>query len=74
MALVFSIAAIILTWNLAAADWIVAYATGFAQLGIWLTLFGLFPFTFVWYTLKTMNASEIPGHLNRARWSLFLKA
>jgi hypothetical protein len=73
MALVSIILAVILTWNAAAADWIVAYATGFAQLGIWLTIAGLMPFTFLWFSLKTLNGSDISNHLNRARWSLFLK-
>jgi hypothetical protein len=74
MALISIILFVILTWNAAAADWIVAYATGFAQLGIWLTIAGLVPFAFLWYTLKTLNSSEIPSYLNRARWSLYLKA
>jgi hypothetical protein len=65
--------AVIVTWNAAAADWIVAFATGFTQLGIWLTIAGLLPVPVLWSTLKSAS-SVIPSNQNRARWSLNLKA
>lgn len=60
-------------WTAGLADWIVAYATGVAQLGIWLTLLSLIPFALLWVSLKRMPFTELPSHTARAHWSVQLK-
>jgi hypothetical protein len=64
-------------WTAGLADWIVAYATGVAQFGIWLTLlFSLLPFSTLWVSLKRMpfmDIKESPNPLgkNSIDWNTF---
>ena len=73
MAAAFIIISVVSLWTAGLADWIVAYATGVAQLGIWLTLLSLLPFAMLWVSLKTMPFQEMPSHTARAHWSVQLK-
>lgn len=63
----------VMMWTAGLADWIVAYATGVAQLGIWLTLFSLLPITTLWVSLKRLPFTEIPSNTAHAHWSLQFK-
>nr|YP_009944744.1 hypothetical protein [Ankistrodesmus falcatus]QMS48913.1 hypothetical protein [Ankistrodesmus falcatus] len=73
MAAALIIVGVVSLWTAGLADWIVAYATGVAQFGIWLTLFSLLPFTVLWVSLKRMSFSEMPSTTARAHWSVQLK-
>jgi hypothetical protein len=73
MAAALIIISVVCLWTAGLADWIVAYATGVAQLGIWLTLFSLVPFAMLWVSLKRMPFSEMPSSTARAHWSVHLK-
>ena len=73
MAAALIIVGVVSLWTAGLADWIVAYATGVAQFGIWLTLFSLLPFTVLWVSLKRMSFSEMPSTTTRAHWSVLLK-
>lgn len=73
MAPILTIVGIVLLWNAGLADWIVAYATGVAQLGIWLTLLSLIPFTTLWVTYKRSPFLDQPSSQTRAHWSVLLK-
>lgn len=59
MAPILFLYAIVIFWTAGFPDWIVAYATGVAQLGIWVTLLSLIPFCAVWVSLKTGFFAEI---------------
>lgn len=63
----------VLAWTAGLADWIVAYATGVTQLGIWGTALSLVPFSALWLSLKSEPFSAFPVQTTRAHWSLFLK-
>jgi hypothetical protein len=52
MSLVLAIYTVIILWTAGLPDWIVAYATGVAQLGIWVTALSLIPFSAFWISLK----------------------
>lgn len=73
MAAALAIISLVCLWTAGQADWIVAYATGLAQFGIWMTLFSLLPFTTLWVTLKRMPFTEMPASNNHAHWSVQLK-
>jgi hypothetical protein len=73
MAAALLIISVVCMWTAGLADWIVAYATGVAQLGIWLTLFSLLPFTTLWVSLKRMPFTEMPSNTARAHWSVQMK-
>lgn len=73
MAAALIIISIVCLWTAGLADWIVAYATGVAQLGIWLTLFSLLPFTVLWVSLKRLPFTEMQANTARAHWSVQLK-
>lgn len=73
MAAALAIISVVLVWTAGFADWIVAYATGVAQLGIWLTLFSLLPITSLWVSLKRLSFSELPASTTHAHWSVQLK-
>jgi hypothetical protein len=62
-----------MVWTAGLADWIVAYATGLTQLGIWVTALSLVPFGALWVSLKTDCFSQMPVSSTRAHWSLLLK-
>jgi hypothetical protein len=64
----------VLVWTAGLADWIVAYATGMTQLGIWITALSLVPFASLWLSLKTEPFSAFPVETHRAHWSLFMKS
>lgn len=74
MAAALAIISTVILWTGGQADWIVAYATGLAQFGIWLTLFSLVPFTTLWTMLKRLPFTEMPVSTTRAHWSVQLKA
>ena len=61
-------------WTAGLTDWIVAYATGIAQLGVWLTLLSLLPMATLWVTLKRQSFEELSATTARAHWSIQLKA
>lgn len=63
----------VLVWTAGLADWIVQYATGITQLGIWVTALSLVPFSALWLSLKTTPFSEMPVQKSRVHWSLLLK-
>lgn len=65
--------AIIVLWTGHGASWMVDYATGLAQLGIWSTLFSLQPFLSIWVSLKQSVFTEISRTLLHTHWSAFLK-
>lgn len=73
MTAVLVIISVVLVWTAGFADWIVAYATGVAQLGIWLTLFSLLPITTLWISLKRLSFAEFPVSTTHAHWSVLLK-
>lgn len=61
-------------WTAGLADWIVAYATGVAQLGVWLTLLSLIPMGSLWVNLKQGPFQDISPITTRAHWSIQMKA
>ena len=67
------IISVVSLWTAGLADWIVAYATGVAQFGIWLTVLSLVPFAVLWVSLKRMPFTEMPSNTARAHWSVQLK-
>ena len=67
------IISVVSLWTAGLADWIVAYATGVAQFGIWLTVLSLVPFAVLWVSLKRMSFTEMPSNTARAHWSVQLK-
>jgi hypothetical protein len=67
------IISVVSLWTAGLADWIVAYATGIAQFGIWLTLFSLLPFSSLWVSLKRLPFTEMPSSTAHAHWSVQLK-
>jgi hypothetical protein len=73
MAAALMIMSVVCLWTAGLADWIVAYATGVAQLGIWLTLLSLLPFTVLWVSLKRLPFTEMPSSTAHAHWSVQLK-
>lgn len=73
MVAAFVIMSVVCLWTAGLADWIVAYATGVAQLGIWLTLFSLIPFALLWVSLKRMPFTQMQSPTAHAHWSLHLK-
>ena len=74
MASVFTVFSLVLIWNAGLADWMVAYATGIAQLGIWLTLLSLVPFSSLWISLKRMPFQEHSTERARTHWRVLLKS
>lgn len=60
-------------WTAGLADWIVAYATGVAQLGVWLTLLSLLPMASFWVNLKRQPFQDLSSTTARAHWSIQLK-
>lgn len=74
MAPVFIIYAIVILWTAGLPDWIVAYATGVTQLGVWVTLFSLLPFSVLWISLKCGFFGENPTKTSVFQWSTLLKA
>lgn len=74
MAPILFIYAIVIFWTAGFPDWIVAYATGVAQLGIWVSLLSLIPFCAVWISLKTGFFTEIPEKTTGFHWSSALKS
>jgi len=66
--LLIAIFSVVVVWNAGLADWMVAYATGVAQLGIWVTLSALVPFSAFWVGLK--RQSDHPVSETRMHWSL----
>lgn len=73
MAAALLIISVVSLWTAGLADWIVAYATGVAQLGIWLTVLSLVPFATLWVSLKRMPFTQMPTYTTHAHWSLHLK-
>lgn len=73
MALILTIYTIVILWTAGLPDWIVAYATGLAQLGVWVTLLSLVPFGAVWVSLKHSSFVEMPTATCRAHWGVDLK-
>lgn len=73
MAFAFVIVGAVLIWTAAMADWIVAYATGVAQLGIWLTLAGLVPVSGLWHSLKREPFMDVPTTQIRTHWNVSVK-
>ena len=73
MAFAFVIIGAVLIWTAGRADWIVAYATGVAQLGVWLTLAGLVPVSALWQRLKRQPFVDQPTNQARAHWSVSVK-
>ena len=67
------IISVVSLWTAGLADWIVAYATGVAQFGIWLTVLSLVPFAVLWVSLKRMPFTEMSSNTARAHWSVQLK-
>ncbi len=65
---------VLILWTGGLPDWIVAYATGLAQLAIWVTLLSFLPFSTLWLSLRTSFFAEIPrpatGHVH---WALSTK-
>jgi hypothetical protein len=61
-------------WTAGLGDWIVAYATGVAQLGVWLTLLSLVPMASLWVNLKRQPFQDVSPTTARAHWSLQIKA
>lgn len=66
--LLIAIFSVVVLWNAGLADWMVAYATGVAQLGIWVTLSALVPFSALWVGLK--RQADRPVSETRLHWSL----
>jgi len=66
--LLIAIFSVVVLWNAGLADWMVAYATGVAQLGIWVTLSALVPFSALWVGLK--HQADRPVSETRLHWSL----
>jgi len=63
-----------LAWSASLFDWMVNYATSFAQLGVWITLLSLISGWNVWTSLKKqpfINISKSQSHL---QWNTQLKA
>lgn len=78
MALIFRIYSIIILWTAGLRDWIVVYATAVAQLGIWVTLASLIPFSAFWLSLKRQffinsQTNEMPVTSTRAHWGISVK-
>lgn len=73
MAAALMILSVVCLWTAGLADWIVAYATGVAQLGIWLTLLSLLPFATLWVSLKRNCFQEISTRTAHAHWSVQMK-
>lgn len=73
MTAILSIISLVFIWNAGLADWMVAYATGIAQLGVWLTLLSYIPFSSLWVSLKQMPFSEIPIRENSTHWRVLIK-
>ena len=71
-ALIIGILSVVL-WTGGLSSWIVQYATGITQFGIWVTALSLVPFSALWVSLKTTPFSTISTQTTRAHWSLFLK-
>jgi hypothetical protein len=66
--LLIAIFSVVVVWNAGLADWMVAYATGLAQLGIWVTLSALVPFNAFWVGLKRQSDHSVSE--TRMHWSL----
>jgi hypothetical protein len=64
---------IVSLWTAGLSDWMIAYASGLAQLGIWQTLFSLIPFAVLWVSLKRLSFSEMPSRKASTHWSVQLK-
>jgi hypothetical protein len=60
------------TWMAGLSDWVVAFATAFAQLGVWITLASLVPAGSVWVMLKK-SATESGSNTQGANWTLSMK-
>lgn len=54
-------------WMAGLSDWMVAYATSLAQLGVWVTLASVRPRRSLWVMLKNPNAS--PNTISQGRKS-----
>lgn len=74
MTLVLAIYSVVLVWTAGLPDWIVAYATGLAQLGVWVSLLSLIPFCAVWVSSKQSLFVEVEGNRAGTHWATLLKA
>jgi hypothetical protein len=72
MSLIFFFYSLIILWTAGLPDWIVAYATGVAQLGIWVTAISFFPFSAFWVSLKRQFFAE-SSPKSRTQWNVSLK-
>ena len=72
MSLIFFLYGLIILWTAGLPDWIVAYATGVAQLGIWVTAISLIPLSAFWVSLKRQFFAEASPK-SRTQWSVSLK-
>ena len=64
---------VVTLWTAGLADWIVAYATGVAQLGIWMTILSLVPFAMLWVSFKKLPFGEMSSSTARTNWSVLYK-
>jgi hypothetical protein len=74
MAFVLIIYSVVLVWTAGLPDWIVAYATGLAQLGVWVSLFSLIPFCALWISSKQNLFVEMDVNRSGTHWATTLKA
>lgn len=73
MTAIYFVIGIVFFWTAGLNEWMVAYATGIAQLGIWLTLFSLIPFSVFWISLKRQAFLDQSSDKSRVHWGLNLK-
>ena len=73
MALILIIYTAVFLWTAGLPDWIVAYATGVTQLGVWCTLGSLLPYTTLWLSLKSFAFGEISPVFTTPNWAIQLK-
>jgi hypothetical protein len=74
MILVLTVYSFVFLWAAGLPDWIVAYATGVTQFGVWTTLLALVPFTAFWISLKRQPYTEISSSLTRPNWAIQIKS
>lgn len=74
MAFLLIIYGAVFVWTAGLPDWIVAYATGVTQLGVWCTLASIIPFATLWTSLKQQPYSEFPVTMIRPHWGIQVKS
>jgi hypothetical protein len=65
---------LLLAWSASLFDWMVNYATSFAQLGVWITLLSLISGWSFWTSLKKQPFTNISKSQSHVQWNVQLKS